>query len=227
MASTAYTGTGRMAANAVRRDRVLAGVWTLVLVGVCYASAAATESLYPNVADRVSAATAINASPAVVALYGPIEDVRSLGEVSMTKMTVLYAVFVALLFLVLVRRHTRTEEETGQAELLGGTVVGRDAMLAAAVVESAAIAVVVGLLAALADIAGGLPVTGSLAFGASWTGIGLVSIGLTAVACQLSASSRTCAAFAGGALGALFLVRAVGDTSAPWLSWLSPFGWST
>ncbi len=100
-------------------------------------------------------------------------------------------------------------------------------MLAAAAVESAGIAVAVGLLAALADIAGGLPVAGSVAFGASWVGIGLVSIGLTAVACQLSASSRTCAAFAGGALGALFLVRAVGDTSAPWLSWFSPFGWST
>ena len=84
-----------------------------------------------------------------------------------------------------------------------------------------------GLLAALVDIAGGLPVVGSLAFGASWAGIGLVAAGLTAVACQLSASSRTCAAIAGGALGVLFLVRAVGDTSAPWLSWLSPFGWGT
>jgi ABC-2 type transport system permease protein len=221
------TGTGRLARNALRRDRVLAGVWSLVLVGGCYASAAATESLYPHLSDRVSAATAINASPAVVALYGPIVEVRSLGEISMTKLTVLYAVFVALLFLVLVRRHTRTEEETGQAELLGGTVIGRDATLAAAVVEAAGIAIALGLLAGLADIAGGLPVTGSLAFGASWAGIGLVATGLTAVACQLSASSRACAAIAGAALGALFLLRAVGDTSVPWLSWLSPFGWST
>ena len=96
----------------------------------------------------------------MVALYGPIEDVRSLGELSMTKMTVLYAVFVALLFLVLVRRHTRTEEETGQAELLGGTAIGRDALLGAAVLESAGIAIALGLLAGLADIAGGLPAPG-------------------------------------------------------------------
>lgn len=220
-------GTGLLTRTALRRDRLLLGVWSLALVGVCYASAAATESLYPGLKDRVSAATAINASPAVVALYGPIVDVRSLGELSMTKLTVLYAVFVALLFLVLVRRHTRTEEESGQAELLGGTAIGRGAPLAAAVAESVAVAVVLGLLSALADIAGGLPVAGSFAFGASWTGVGLVSIGLTAVACQISASSRTCAAIAGGGLGAFFLVRAVGDTSAPWLSWLSPFGWAT
>ncbi len=25
----------------------------------------------------------------------------------------------------------------------------------------------------------------------------------------------------------LFVLRAVGDTSVSWLSWLSPFGWST
>jgi ABC-2 type transport system permease protein len=222
-----WIGTVRLARTFLRRDRVLVTVWTLVLVGVCYASAAATGSLYPSVADRVSAATAINASPAVVALYGPVVDVRSEGELAMTKMTVLYAVLVALLLLVLVRRHVRAEEEGGQAELLGGTAIGRDATLGAALLEATVVALGVGVLAALADVVGGLPVRGSLAFGASWAGIGLVAAGLTAVCCQLSASARTCGAVAGAVLGALFLVRAVGDTSAPSLSWISPFGWST
>jgi ABC-2 type transport system permease protein len=225
--STTWVGSGRLTRTALRRDRLLVGVWLLVLVGVCYASAAATATLYPHVSDRVSAAEAINASPAVVALYGPIVDVHSLGELAMTKLTVLYAVFVALLFLVLVRRHTRSEEESGQTELLGGTAIGRDAPLLAAVSGAVVVAVVLGLLAALVDVAGDLPLLGSLAFGASWAGIGLVAAGLTAVACQLSASSRTCAAIAGGALGVLFLVRAVGDTTASWLGWLSPFGWAT
>ena len=222
-----WAGAGLLTRAALRRDRVVIGAWYVVLLAVCYASAAATGSLYPAVADRVAAATAINSSPAVVALYGPVLDVSSLGELSMTKLTVLYAVFVAMLLLVLVRRHTRTEEEGGQAELLGGTVIGRGAPLAAAVAEATAVSVALGLLAALVDVAGGLPLVGSLAFGASWAGVGLVATGLTAVACQVSASSRTCAAVAAGALGVLFLVRAVGDTSAGWLSWLSPFGWST
>jgi ABC-2 type transport system permease protein len=48
------------------------------------------------------------------------------------------------------------------------------------------------------------------------------------VACQVSPSSRTCAAIASGAIGVLFTLRAVGDTTeASWLSWLTPFGWST
>lgn len=222
-----FTGSGRLARQALRRDRVIAGVWVLVLVATCYASAAATDTLYRTGAEQQSAAEAINNSPAVVALYGPILDVHSLGELAMTKMTVLYAVFVAILFVVLVRRHTRVEEEAGRAELIGGTVTGRNAALAAAVLEAALIAIVLGLLAGIGNIVAGLPVTGSLLFAASWAGVGLVAAGLAAVACQVSASARTCGAIAAAGLGVLYVVRAVGDTSVGWLSWLSPFGWST
>ncbi len=148
---SSMAGVGQIARLSVRRDRVLVATWSLVLVAVCYASAAATPPLYPTDADQVAAAEAINGSPAVVALYGPILDVHSLGELSMTKMTVLYAVFLAILVVVVVRRHTRTEEESGRAEMLGGTAIGRDALLVAAVAQGVAISVVVGLLAALAE----------------------------------------------------------------------------
>jgi ABC-2 type transport system permease protein len=224
---TATAGTGLLVSFALRRDRLVVGVWLLVLVLVCYASAAATADLYPTDKEQVAAAEAINASPAIVALYGPILDVHSLGELAMTKMTVSYAVFVAVMCLVLVRRHTRVEEENGQTELVGGTAVGRDAPLAAAVAEASAVAVVLGLLAASVNAVAGLPAGGSLAFGASWAGIGMVSGALTAVASQLSSSARTCAAFAAAGLGVLYGLRAVGDTAVSWLSWTSPFGWST
>lgn len=224
------TGSWGLALGQVRRDRIIASVWTLLLVITCVASAAATPSLYDTVAARVHAAEAINNSPAIVALYGPILDVRSTGELAMTKMTVLYAVFAALLFVVLVRRHTRVAEERGTAELLAATAVGRHALLAAAVWESGALAVVLGALVAAGNIASGLPVQGSLLFGASWTGTGLVALGVALVAAQLSASARTTGSVAIAALGVLFVMRAVGDTAGPawsWLSWLTPFGWNT
>jgi ABC-2 type transport system permease protein len=220
-------GTGLLVRHALRRDRVLAGVWLLVLLLTCYASAAATVDLYPTRSQQVAAAQAINASPVIVALYGPILDVHSLGELAMTKMTVMYALFVAVMCLVLVRRHTRVEEESGQTELVGGTAVGRDAPLAAAVAEASVVVLVLGLLAAGVNVAAGLPVRGSLAFGASWVGVGLVAGAVTAVACQLSASARTCAAIAAAGLGVLYGLRAVGDIAVSWLSWMSPLGWST
>jgi ABC-2 type transport system permease protein len=222
-----WAGTLLVARHALRRDRLLVGVWVALLVLVVYASAAATGGLYETKGDQVAAARAINNNAAVVALYGPILDEHSLGELAMTKVTVLYAVILALMFVVVVRRHTRGEEESGHAELLAGTAIGRDALLTAAVVEGVVLSVGVGALVAVADIAGGLPVAGSLGFGASWVGTGLVAVMLTALCCQLAASSRTCFGFAGAALAVLYLMRAVGDVGAEWLSWLTPFGWNT
>jgi ABC-2 type transport system permease protein len=222
-----YEGTWLVARAALRRDRLLVSIWVALLVLVVYASAAATGTLYESTADQVDAARSINDNPAVVALYGPILDVHSLGELAMTKVTVLYAVILALMFVVVVRRHTRSEEESGHAELLAGTAIGRDALLAAAMVEGVILSVGVGALVAAADIAGGLPVAGSLGFGATWVGTGLVAVALTALCCQLAASSRTCFGIAGAALAALYLMRAAGDVGAEWLSWLTPFGWNT
>ena len=221
-------GTGLLVRLAVRRDRVMVPVWLGVLLLVDLASAASVPGLYPTEAERVKAAEAVNASPGIVALYGPILDVHSTGELAMTKMTVLYAVFVALMMLFVVRRHTRLDEENGQAELLGGTAITSEAPLTAALTFGAGVAVLLGVLTTLVNAAAGLPLGGSVAFGASWAGIALVAVGLTLVACQLSASSRTCAGIASGAIGVLFVLRAVGDTTdASWLSWLTPFGWNT
>ena len=227
-ATGGQVGVGHLIRLAVRRDRVMVPGWFAALLLVCFASASATTSLYATEADRVKAAEAINSSPGIVALYGPILDVHSTGELAMTKMTVLYSVFAALMFLFVVRRHTRLEEEGGQSELLGGTAITRQAPLTAAIGFGFALALALGVLAAAANVAGGLPVAGSMAFGASWAGIGLVSTALTAAACQVSPSARTCAGIASAGIGVLYLLRAVGDTSdASWLSWITPFGWNT
>ncbi|WP_456697539.1 ABC transporter permease [Aeromicrobium sp. P5_D10] len=228
MSNDALRGTALLTRQALARDRFLAPTWIAILTATCYASGAATASLYPTAADRAAAAEGINSSSAIVALYGPILDVHSLGELAMTKMTVLYAVFVAAMCIVLVRRHTRTEEEAGRAELIAATAVGRLAPMATAVTVGAAASVAVGLLAAAANLAAGLPTEGSILFGASWIGIGWVAVGVTAFACQLSPSSRTCAEIAAAVIGFFYVLRALGDSSAnTWLSWFSPFGWST
>lgn len=211
-----------------RHDRVLVPVWLAVLILTCYASAAATPALYRSDVSRTAAAAAINASPGIVALYGPILDVTSTGELAMTKMTVLYAVLVSAMILFVVRRHTRGDEEAGRSELLGAAAMGATTPLRSVLAYGTGISALLGVAVALANTAGGLPFVGSVAFGAAWAGTALVAVGVTALACQMSTSPRTCAAIASMAFGGLFVLRAVGDaTSASWLSWLSPYGWNT
>ena len=211
-----------------RRDRVLIPVWLAVLVATSYVQVTATIRLYSSEASRLTASRAINASPGIVAIYGPILDPTSLGEFAMTKMTVTYAVLVSIMLLFIVRRHTRLDEESGRVEMLTAGAITASSPLRVAVAYGCAVSLIIGSLVAMANTLGGLPLTGSLAFGAVWTGTGLVAVGVTAVACQLSASSRTCAAIASTAFGALYIFRAIGDSGrASWLSWISPYGWNT
>jgi len=211
-----------------RHDRVLVPVWFAVLALLCYSSATATPALYRSDASRAAAAAAVNASPGIVALYGPILDVTSVGELAMTKMTVLHAVLVSVMVLFMIRRHTRGDEEAGRSELLGAAALSATTPLRAVLAYGATVSVLLGVAVAFANTAGGLPFIGSIAFGSAWAGTALVAVGVTAVACQMSASSRTCAAIASMAFGGLFVLRAVGDAmNIPLLSWLSPYGWNT
>ena len=144
-----FTGTGALLRLALRRDRVLLPVSVALLVLLAGGSAQATVALYPTPVEAIAAARAVNASPAIVAMYGPIADPSNPDAVAAFKTVTMGAIFVAILAYALVRRHTRAEEEAGRTELVGAGVVGRRAPLSAAVLLSAGAVLLCGLLAAL------------------------------------------------------------------------------
>ncbi|MGV1037409.1 MAG: ABC transporter permease [Candidatus Nanopelagicales bacterium] len=221
-----FIGTGPLLRLALRRDRILLPIWLALFAGMGAISASATVGLYPTEQSRVIAATAANATPSLVALYGPIYDATSLGALSMLKMTVMGAAMVAILMTMLTIRHTRAEEEAGRLELVEAGVVGRFAPLAAALGLTFSTSVVLGLLTALGLIAVGLPVGGSLAFGAAWAVVGMSFAAIAGIAAQFARSARAANGIGLTLLAAAYLIRAAADgsTSLTWASWLSPLG---
>jgi len=222
-------GTGALVRLALRRDRVMLPAWIVVFVAMAAGSASATVGLYPTVESRVQAAAATNSTPSLVALYGRVYDPTSLGAVAMLKLSGIGAALVAVLAIILVVRHTRAEEESGRLELLGAGVVGRYAGLTAALLVTVGASVVLGLFTAAGLVGAGLPVAGSVAFGLAWAGVGIAFAAIAAIAAQLTESARSATSIASGALGVVYLLRAIGDTASVggprWLSWLSPIGW--
>lgn len=227
--SGSFAGTGVLLRLALRRDRVTLPLWIALFVLMAAFSADATIALYPDAATRVQAAEAINGTPSLVALYGRIYDVTSLGAIAMIKMGGLGAMLLAVLAFSFVIRHTRAEEETGRLEVLLGGAVGLNAPLLAGLVVSMGAALAVGLLTGLALAAVGLPWVGSLAFGTSWAAVGVVFATVGAVAAQVTRSARTARGLATAALGLAYVLRAVGDSvgsaEPSWLTWTSPIGW--
>ncbi|KRC87517.1 polyketide antibiotic transporter [Terrabacter sp. Root85] len=228
-AGVGLTGTTSLLRLAARRDRVLVPVSAFGLAAFVALSAKATFALFPDLASAQQGMASTLANPALVAMYGPISSL-SIDSIATLKSVLLGGVFLALLAYVVVRRHTRTEEEAGRLELLGAGVVGRRAALTAAVLLGTAAVLLTVVLTVVWSIAVGLDPAGSVALGVSWLVMGLSWVGVTAVAAQLTSSTRGTAAWSLGALAVAFLVRAVGDTAggdspARFLSWLSPLGW--
>jgi ABC-2 type transport system permease protein len=222
-------GTITLLRLAWRRDRILIPASALGLTVLSVGSAQATLALYPT-ADSVQQGVAeLFSNPAITALYGPVASMTP-DALAVIKTVLLGAVSLAILAYVIVRRHTRSEEEEGRFELLGSGSVGRWAPLTAAVILSTLTVVGISLLSMAGLAAIGMDPVGSVALGVAWIVAGLFMVGVTAVGAQLTTTARGCAGISFGVLLVAYLLRAVGDSATSSagrsLSWASPLGWS-
>ncbi|WP_040837645.1 ABC transporter permease [Nocardia brevicatena] len=225
-----FAGTTRLLRLYLRRDRIVAPLWILLLSlplgGVYIASIA---SVYPTEADRASFAATVLASPAQLAMYGPVYN-TSLGAAGVWKAGMFHTL-IAVATILTVIRHTRAEEETGRGEIMGSTAVGRYANLTAALILAFGGALATGLLGTVSLAASDVPASGSLAFGLALAASGMVFAGVAAVTAQVSSGARLARGLGFAVLGVTYTLRAVGDAQAgdgpvsP-LTWLSPQGWS-
>ncbi|MDT7790090.1 MAG: polyether ionophore transport system permease protein [Pseudonocardiales bacterium] len=224
------TGTWNLVRLALRRDRILLPIWVLFLVFTTLSTTTALQELYGTEQSRALLGATANANSAFLAMLGPLHDWSSLGGLVVWRWGVFAGLFVAIMAMLVVTRHTRAEEEAGRTELIAATVVGRHAPLAAAVIVAGGTSLLIGVLQALVLIGKDLDPAGAFAFGLSTASVGLVFTGVSAFAAQLSENSRVSNAIAGGFLGVTYLLRAAGDAageSGPqWLTWFSPIGWT-
>jgi polyether ionophore transport system permease protein len=227
---TTLVGTGQLIRLILRRDRWLLPIWIVVLSFIPIGVAGAFAGLYPTLQSRVELMATVITNPGLVALLGPLYD-PSIGGLTAWRIGTIGCVFVALMAVLTVIRHTRVEEETGRRELLGSTVIGRHAPLTAAFAVVAATGLLIGVFIAVGLVATGEAATGSIAFGLGWASIAAVFAAIGAVAAQLTANSGAARGIAVGAIGVAYLLRMAGDGGADngigWMTWLSPIGWFT
>ncbi|SCG70036.1 ABC transporter permease [Micromonospora halophytica] len=219
------TGTRHLVRLILRRDRVLLPLWVLLLALLPMTYATSFFELYPDAAQRTAYATGPATNPSIVALLGPVYG-DSIGALTAQRGGFL-TLIIGLVSLLTVIRHTRTEEEAGRRELLGATVLGRHAGLAAALLVTYAANLLLGLLTVAGLVATGLPAAGSLAYGLAAALAGVVFATVGGLTAQLTETAGGARGIAVGVLGVAFALRLVGDTAErDWVSWLSPLGWA-
>ena len=228
------TGTLRLTRLALRSDRAILAAWILGLATFLVATTAMFVQSLATHADAVQEVSLPANNPGLRMLglaSGP-----SVGGATMIRDYVTLAVLAGLMSTLAVVRHTRQSEELGRAELIGATVVGRYAGLAAGVVVAVGANIVLALMLGLAMMVNGQPATGSLNAGAAVAAVGVAFAGGAAVTAQLASTSRGATGTAGAVLGLSFLLSGIGNmlgtvdsealrVTSAWPAWLSPIGW--
>jgi ABC-2 type transport system permease protein len=222
------TGSSELVKLGARRDRIMLAAWCYVLIALSIGTAYSFRGLYPTLASRLEFARSIAGNPTFQALVGRTFDLSTIGGLTAWRIGSLGGTLLAVMNILVVVRHTRAEEEAGRLELIGSGVVGRYAPLSASLTLVLSTDLVLGLVIGGGLTLVGLPAGGSFVLGMTLAVVGAAFAGIAAVAAQLAETSRGANGIAITVLAVSFLLRAIGDSAGPgisWLSWLSPIGW--
>ncbi len=224
--TSAFVGTRHLVRLILRRDRFRLPLWVVGLGGMITASALAVPPLYDTPEKIAGYARTVGSTPVSYLMSGRQVGLDSLGGIVANEISQVAQLGICLMVVFLVVRHTRAEEESGRAELLRSTVLGRHAATLAGLLYGVTAALVIGLVTTVSMLGAGLEIRGTLTYGAGLTLLGLCYVAISLVAAQLSTSARGALGIAGALIAIGYLVRGVGAMQENALVWVSPFGWA-
>lgn len=229
MARHLFDGTGTLMRFVLRRDRLRLPLWLVSFAAISAIIALAFEGLYQNAAERQAVAETMR-NPAMTAMVGPGYglDNYTVGAMTAHEMLLMTAVVVGLMSILLVTRHTRTDEEDGRIEMVRSLPVGRLSNLLSILAVLTVANIILALLTAFSLTALGIEsvdLEGSLVYGAALGATGMIFAGIAAVCAQLSPNARNTLGLSITILLLAYMIRAIGDVTNETLSWFSPLGW--
>ncbi|MGY2059744.1 ABC transporter permease [Nocardia gipuzkoensis] len=220
------SGAGTLLRFALRRERFSLPCWLLGAAALLAFQSVGSQRFYDTPQKLAQLRETMSASAAAVAMGGPTHLLTTIGGEIVFEILAYLAVVVALMNMFLVGRHTRSDEETGRAELLRSARVGRRAPTFAALALAGLADIAVVLVLFAAAVGTGLPTSGSLLLGVVTGGVGVTFAAVTAVAAQVFENPRSVYGAVGLALAAAYVARAIGDVGSGAASWTSPIGWA-
>lgn len=219
----------------LRRDRWQLLVWVFCIALLALFSAASIDQTYGSAAGRAELIRLAIANPTILVLRG-LPQGTGIAAVTFFEIYTFLAVLAGLMNTFLAVRHSRAEEESGRAELVGSTPAGRLLPTAATAVHGLLANVVLALATAVGFLASGLPAAGSLVAGAAVGGAGVSFLAVGLLFSQLMSTSRGANGYAAAAVIVAYVLRGIGDATgsvsgdgtsmvSAWPTWLSPIGW--
>src|SRR6185312_7304328 len=204
--------------------------WIVTLTLMMVYAPNAIKLAYPEEAQRAARVNLLK-TPAGVILGGPMFGVHEtdLGVMMANELMLTLIIAESILSILTVIRHTRAEEESGIAELVLSSGVGRHARTCAALIVVGGVNAILAVTMTVAMAATGFGVVDTAAMCLGITGVSMVFGAVAAVTAQLWRQARTATGAAMASLALAALIRGIGDVinnSGSALSWFSPIAWA-
>ena len=211
-------------------------LWVIGIALMAYVAFVGVGQTYGTEADRAAILSTAATQPSLLMLRG-LPSGTSEGAFMAFLILPWLALLAGMMSTFLAVRHTRTEEETGRADLVSATPASRTAPLLATILHGARVNLVLGVLVAAVFLGTGSESAGSWIAGAATAATGLVFIGVGLVAAQLMRTSRGANSLATWTLIVTLLLAGIGNAlgtlstdglriTSSGLTWLSPVGWA-
>lgn len=227
-----FVGTKTLIKLAIRRDRVRIPLWIIGLSLLVVLVTLAYQEFSVEEMEQMVLLGSTN--PGMRLLVSPIdpEYATKRGVFLLFRMSFILAILVAIMTMQLVFRHTRHNEETGSAELLGSMILGRYAFVSSAlfVACGSSLGVILGFF--LSFSLGGLDLFSSFVAGLSYGVFGLFFAGIASITAQLAESTKGAFGLSSITLAIVFMINALGNLTGTvqatggweptFLVWFSP-----
>lgn len=221
------TGVGSLVRLALRTERLRLPIWVFGLVLLPFITFRSYAVIFPTETAR-AALTSVADTPAFQVIVGQPVDLTTAGGFTAWRTLVAVCALAGMLAILIVLRHTRTEEDAGRAELLAGTPLARLAWPIAAIIVAAAATTLVGAAIAGMLIINGANSMDALLMGAAIALCGMAFGAIALTAAQIASSARVALGVSIVVLAGSFLLRgwADADPEMEWLAWITPLGWA-
>jgi ABC-2 type transport system permease protein len=220
----------------LRRDGLQLALWIGSTGLLAFAAYAGVKDSFGTEQDRQSLLVAAIANPVILLFRGLPSGATEVAFIAFLIVPFL-CMLAAFMSSFLAVRHTRADEETGRAELIGGTPAGRMLPTVVTLAHGLVANLVLTIVTAAALAAAGLDAPGSFVVGVAAGVVGVFFLGVGLLAAQLMRTSRGANTVSVTVLLVTYLLAGIGNAlgtpsddlqrmESSWLTWLSPFGWA-
>ena len=223
-----FANTGVLMRFILRRDRIRLLLWIFGISAFAIFIAALLPELYMAGTDKVVLAETMK-NPAITFMLGYSAGLDNYtdGAVMGHFMLVFTAIFIAIMSILFVTRHTREDEEEGRTEMINSLQVGRLSFVTSSYILLVITHIITSLIIGFGIYAldyETMNLEGSLLFGIAIGTIGIFYASITVLFAQLVSNSRATLALSFAFLIIEYIVRGAGDVSASASSLISPLG---